>query len=186
MMTRHTLFPAALAAFALVGTACSSNAQDRSASAPALTDPQVAHVAVTANAIDVELAELAQARATSPEVVRFARTMITDHTAVNEQAAALAQRLGVTPERNEVSTALREDADAVRAQLAALQGPAFDRAYMEREVAYHQAVLDALDTVLIPSATNGELRSLLTEVRPAIVAHLEHARMLDASLRGVP
>lgn len=111
--------------------------------------------------------------------------MIADHTAVNEQAAALAQRLGVTPQGNDVSASLRDDANAARAQLQALRGSAFDRAYMEREVAYHQAVLDALDTVLIPGASNAELKALLTGVRPAIVAHLEHARMLRASLAGV-
>lgn len=185
MKTRRTLVPDALTVTALITVACSSNAQEGRTSAPALTEAQIAHVAVTANAIDAELAELAQGRASSPEVVRFAQTMIADHTAVNEQAAALAQRLGVTPQGNDVSASLRDDANAARAQLQALRGSAFDRAYMEREVAYHQAVLDALDTVLIPGASNAELKALLTGVRPAIVAHLEHARMLRASLAGV-
>ena len=59
---------------------------------------------------------------------------------------------------------------------------AFDRAYIDREVAFHQTVLDALDDTLIPGATNEELRGLLQQVRPAIEAHLEHARELQSSL----
>ena len=155
------------------------------AAAPAaLTDPQIAHVAVTANTIDVETGRLAESRSQNAEVRAFAQTMITDHTAVNEQAAALAQRLGVTPEENEVSRSLKSGAEAARTQLEPLQGEAFDRAYIDREVGYHQAVLDALDQTLIPATTNEELRALLTQVRPAIAAHLDHARMLQTSLAG--
>lgn len=150
--------------------------------APALSDPQIAHIAVTANTIDVETAELAESRAESPDVQAFARTMITDHTAVNEQAAALAQRLGVTPEANQVSSSLQSDADAARSRLEGLDGAAFDRAYIDREVEYHQAVLDALDDTLIPAATNAELKGLLEQVRPAIQAHLDHARSLQSQL----
>lgn len=155
------------------------------AAAPAPTDPQIAHIAVTANAIDVEIARLAQDRTTTPDVLAFARTMITDHTAVNERAAALAGRLGVTPEDNPVSQSLQAGAADATAQLTALEGEAFDRAYLEREVAYHQAVLDALDQTLIPHATNAELRALLEEVRPAIAAHLDHARALQARAQTV-
>lgn len=145
---------------------------------PALTDPQIAHVAVTANTIDVETARLAESRSETPEVRDFAQTMITDHTAVNERATALAQRLGVTPEDNSVSRSLQESADEARAHLSELSGETFDRAYLEREVEYHQAVLDALDGALIPGTANADLRGLLQEVRPAIAAHLEHARRL--------
>ena len=63
-----------------------------------------------------------------------------------------------------------------------LQGSAFDRAYMEREVAYHAAVLEAIDGVLIPTTENAELKALLEAVRPAIAAHLEHARQVRAAL----
>jgi putative membrane protein len=131
--------------------------------APAsLGDAEIAHVAVTANTIDVEIAGLAQDRTTNPAVLGFARMMITDHTAVNERAAALAQRLGVTPADNATSRSLQAGA----------------------EVAYHQAVLDALDGALIPQASNGELRGLLEEVRPAIAAHLQHAEALRDSPQG--
>jgi putative membrane protein len=66
--------------------------------------------------------------------------------------------------------------------LKTLTGPAFDRAYVEHEIAYHQQVLDALDKTLIPNATNAELKALLRQVRPAIAGHLAHARMVQHGL----
>jgi putative membrane protein len=152
------------------------------AAAPDLSDPEVAHVAVTANSIDIDLARFAQARTHNAEVRQFAVTMITDHTAVNAQAAALAGRLGVTPTDNAVSQSLATGAAAARAVLEPLQGAAFDRAYMDREIAYHQAVLGALDGLLIPTSSNADLRQLLVDVRPAIAAHLEHAKLIRTRL----
>lgn len=163
-------------------TEMATPAQPAPAQPAALTDPQIAHIAVTANTIDIETAELAESRTSTPEVLNFAQTMITDHTAVNEQASALAERLGVTPEDNEVSRSLQADADNGRSELEGLSEDAFDGAYIDREVAFHQTVLDALDDTLIPGATNEELRGLLQQVRPAIEAHLEHARELQSSL----
>jgi putative membrane protein len=152
------------------------------AAPPNLSDPEVAHVAVTANSIDIELARVAVSKADKAEVKAFARTMITDHSAVNGQAAALAGRLGVTPKNNPVSQSLLTGAQAARASLEKLGGAAFDRAYIDREVAYHQAVLDALDGLLIPTTENAELKKLLVEVRPAIATHLAHAKALQGSL----
>lgn len=154
------------------------------AAAHDLSDPEVAHVAVTANSIDIELARFARSRTRNEAVREFAATMIRDHTAVNEQAAALAGRLGVTPSDNAVSRSLLAGAAEARAALESLHDRAFDRAYLEREVAYHQAVLDALDGLLIPTTSNPDLRKLLVDVRPAIAAHLEHARQLRGSLEA--
>lgn len=152
------------------------------ADAQELTDAEVAHVAVTANAIDIDLAMVALERGSSESVKAFARTMVDDHTGVNAQATALAGRLGVTPQTNGVSESLREDADQVKANLQRLSGGEFDRAYIAREVAYHQAVVGAIDEVLIPTTENAELLALLRTVRPAIVAHLERAKQIQGSM----
>jgi putative membrane protein len=152
------------------------------AQAPDLTDPEVAHVAVTANSIDIDAAKFAQTRTRNAAVKQFAATMITDHTAVNAQAAALATKLGVTPADNAVSQSLQSGAAQAHSALESLQGGAFDRAYMDREVAYHQAVLDAIDKVLIPTTENAELKKLLVDVRPAIATHLEHAKQVRSQL----
>ena len=151
---------------------------------PDLSDPEVAHVAVTANSIDIDAAKFAQTRTHNSAVKQFAATMITDHTAVNQQAAALATKLGVTPADNAVSQSLQADAKKAHDALVPLRGAAFDRAYMDREVAYHQAVLDAIDKVLIPTTDNAELKQLLTNVRPAVATHLEHAKQVRSKLGG--
>jgi len=146
------------------------------------TDPQIAAIVVTANKVDVEAGELAKAKATSPEVKAFAQTMITDHTSVNKSATELVHKLHVTPESNSTSESLQQGGDQNLAQLKKLSGAAFDKAYIDHEVTYHEAVLDALDKTLIPSAHNAELKALLVKVRPAFVAHLEHAKKLQTSL----
>ena len=159
-----------------------STALHAQAAPPQLTDPEVAHVAATANSIDIDLAKLAQSRTGNRDVKQFATTMITDHSAVNAQASALAAKLGVTPKDNAVSQSLLKGADEARAAIEPLKGKAFDRAYIDREVAYHQAVLDALDTLLIPATSNAELKKLLVDVRPAFAVHLEHAKKLQSVL----
>lgn len=157
----------------------SLNAQ---ATTPDLSDPEVAHVAVTADNIDIDAAKLAQSRTSNADVKQFAATMITDHSAVNAQATALATKLGVTPKDNTVSQSLLKGAADARKTIEPLKGKAFDKAYMDREVAYHQAVLDALDNLLIPTTENADLKKLLTDVRPVIAAHLEHAKKIAAAL----
>ncbi|MGH7552850.1 MAG: DUF4142 domain-containing protein, partial [Longimicrobiales bacterium] len=104
---------------------------------PSLSDPQIAHIVVTANAIDSTFGELALTKAQSQAVKDFARTMIADHGTVNKQAVVLAVRLSVTPEDNEVSRQLLAAADQARAGMTNLSGAAFDSAYIAREVQYH-------------------------------------------------
>ncbi len=160
-----------------------------SVSAPALSrdtainDAQIAHVAYTAGQIDVEAGRQALERSRNSDVRAFAETMIRDHAAVNEQALALVQRLRVTPEANPTSAALTGEAADAQRRLAALEGAAFDRAYVENEVAYHRAVNEALRATLIPSAHNGELKALLEAGLALFSAHQEHAEQLARQLR---
>jgi putative membrane protein len=146
------------------------------------SDPQIAGIVVTANQIDVDAGKLAKSRTKNKEVSKFAQLMITDHTAVNKQAGALAKKLGVKPEDSDTSKSLKAGAAENVKSLKTLKGAAFDKAYVDHEVVYHQAVLDAVDKVLIPSAKNAELKDLILKVRPAFVAHLEHAKMVQADL----
>jgi putative membrane protein len=161
-----------------------AGAAETAPAAPAVTDPQIADIVVTANEVDIQAGELARIRASDPRVKEFAERMITDHSGVNQAASELVTRLGVTPEPNPVSQQLRQGGEQNRSSLQGQSGAAFDQAYIEQEVAYHQAVLDALDQTLIPNAQNAELRALLEQSRPAFVAHLEHARELQGSLGG--
>ena len=148
-----------------------------------LSDAHIAAIVLAANTIDIRNGALAATRTKNRAVKDFARQMVADHTSVNARATALAARLKLTPVEGTASQSLVADADATRSKLRKLKGAAFDRAYVDNEVAYHQAVLDLLDRTLIPSAENQELEDLLKAVRPAFVAHLEHARHLQATLR---
>jgi putative membrane protein len=151
-------------------------------SSPTPTDPQIAAIVVTANQVDIDAGTLAKKKAASQAVKDFAQLMITDHTGVNKQATELVTRLQVTPEPNDTSKSLQQGGDENLEALKALSGEKFDRAYVQHEVAYHQQVIDALDNALIPNAKNAELKNLLVKVRPAFVAHLEHAKQVEASL----
>ena len=153
------------------------------ASAQAPDDAQIAAIVVTANQVDIDAGKLAAATTHNAEVKKFAQLMVTDHTGVNARATALVTRLKVTPEDNDTSRSLKDGGDKNLAALKPLKGKAFDKAYVDHEVAYHQAVLDAIDKTLIPNASNGDLKALLVKVRPAIAAHLEHAQHLQASLQ---
>jgi putative membrane protein len=153
-----------------------------SANAAGPSDPQIAAIVVTANQVDIDAGNLALSKAKSPDVKTFAQLMITDHSGVNQAATALVQKLHVTPEASPTSQSLQKGGEDNVAALKKLSGSAFDRAYVEHEVAYHQAVLDAVDTTLIPNAQNAELKALLVKVRPAFVAHLAHAKRLQGEL----
>jgi putative membrane protein len=141
-------------------------------------DAEIASIVVTANQVDIDAGKLAQSKSTNKEVKAFAERMVVDHTGVNKSATELAGKLKVTPQDNATSQSLKSGGEKNVSTLKGLQGAAFDRAYIEHEVAYHQQVLDALDKTLIPSASNAELKALLVKVRPAFVAHLEHAKKI--------
>jgi putative membrane protein len=146
-----------------------------------LTDAHIAAIVLAANTIDVENGDLAIAKSKTRSVRDFASQMIRDHTSVNEKAAALAARLKVVPQESRTSLTLVAGAKTTRDEMRKLSGAAFDRAYVNNEVSYHQAVIDLLDRTLVPGAENKELKALLVSVRPAFVAHLEHAKMIQRS-----
>ncbi|MBN8970483.1 MAG: DUF4142 domain-containing protein [Rhizobiales bacterium] len=147
------------------------------------TDPQIAHIAYTAGVIDVTAAKQAIKKSKNKAVVSFAKDMVRDHEAVNKQALALVKKLKVTPEDNDTSRTLTKQAAAKQAELAKLKGAAYDKAYAANEVAYHKAVIGALETQLIPASSNAELKGLLETGVKIFQGHLEHAEHVAAELK---
>jgi putative membrane protein len=147
------------------------------------TDPQIAHIAYTAGKIDVAAAKQALAKSHNKAVRQFASEMVRDHEAVNAKALALVKELKVTPEDNATSQALSKGAADELKKLAALNGSAFDKAYVANEVAFHQTVNDALKSTLIPSARNAQLKSLLETGLTLFTEHQHHAEHLSAELK---
>lgn len=156
------------------------------AGAQSVNDAQIAAIVVTANQVDIDAGQLAKSMAGSKEVRDFAQLMVADHTGVNKLATDLAQKLRLKPEDNPTAQGLRQGGEKNVARLKTLQGAAFDRAYVDNEVGYHQAVIAALDKTLIPNAHNPELKDLMVKVRPNFVAHLQHAQSLQAGLSKAP
>jgi putative membrane protein len=146
---------------------------------PKLTDPEIASVAVVANQIDVNYAKIAKTRSKNADILKFAQTMSDDHTAIIKQAVALVTKLGVTPKDNAVSQKLLSDAEKTKKQLISKSAKAFDKAYIDNEVAYHKAVISAVEGLLIPQSQNAELKKLLQDVVPTLKAHLAHAEMVQ-------
>jgi len=166
----------------VIGIALVSSALGFSAHAAGPNDAQIAAIVVAANQVDINAGQLAKSKAENKDVKVFAERMVTDHTGVNKSAVDLVTKLNVKPEENETSRTLKSNgADTIK-KLKGLNGKAFDKAYVDNEVTYHQAVLDALDNTLIPNAKNDELKALLVKVRPAFVAHLDHAKHIQATL----
>lgn len=151
--------------------------------AQGINDAQIASIVVTANQVDIDAGRLAMSASSNAEVKAFGKMMVDQHTGVNTSATELVTRLKVTPQDDPTSQSLKSGGEANVAQLRKLTGAAFDKAYMDHEVAYHQQVLDAVDKTLIPSAKNDELKALLVKVRPAFVAHLAHAKQLAQRLK---
>ena len=167
--------------FALAAAAAALATPALAADAP--SDPQIAHIAYTAGNIDIAAGKQALARSHNRAVRSFAQQMVRDHQAVNVKALALVKKLHVTPEANATSTGLTKAADAERAKLSKLKGAAFDREYINNEVAYHKTVNGALASTLIPSAHNAELKSLLQTGLALFKEHQAHAEQVAAKLK---
>jgi putative membrane protein len=170
------LFAAAFAAMLLVGGA--ANAQNAK-----LNDAQIAHVAYTAGLADIANAQQAMKKSKNKDVRTFAQEMLRDHKAVNDKALALVKKLKVTPQDNPTSKAIAKGQADERAKLAKLEGKAFDKAYVDNEVAYHKAVNSALESTLIPSASNAELKSLLETGLKIFQGHQQHAEHVASELK---
>lgn len=147
-------------------------------------DAEIAAIAVAANNIDIEYAKIAKEKSTNEEILNFANTMIEDHNAVIGQAVDLVTELGVEPQSNSLSEKLNSDAAKTRKTLNDKYGKAFDKAYIDNEVAYHKAVIGAVRDVLIPDTENQQLKDLLQAVLPALEAHLEHAKQVQKEIAG--
>jgi len=150
--------------------------------AQTINDAQIAQIVLTANQVDIEAGQIADARANNVDVKAFGKMMVMDHTAVNKQAMELAARLKLTPQDNPTSQSLRMGGETNVTNLKTLSGLPFDKAYIAHEVEYHQAVIETLNKMLIPNTQNAELKALIIKVTPAFVAHLEKAKQIQATL----
>jgi putative membrane protein len=155
-------------------------AEAQGGSAP--NDPQIVGIVLAADSIDIDYAKLAMSKSHNKQVTLFAEQMITDHASVSKEVTVLASKLNLSPEDGETSNSLKTQAQQMMQKLQSLNGKEFDKAYIDNEVAYHQAVINATKTVLVPSAQNPELKSALEGAEPLFDGHLQHAQQVQAAI----
>lgn len=170
------MFVAALAAASLLSLSAHAD------SAAELNDLEIAHVAYTADSVDIRYAHLALAISKNPAIHEFAQTMIRDHSAVNDRALALVTKLNVAPQDNYLSRQLNKQADELVAQMSQLSGDAFDRFYAQNELGYHRTVNGLVEHTFIPNIENAEVKALFEEALIIFKAHEKHAEMMVSSL----
>jgi putative membrane protein len=166
----------------LAAVAAPMAASPARAQAPGLDDPTIVAIFDAANSWDIETSQLALKKSRDPEVRRFATMMVNDHRAARQLGRDLAHKLAVTPTPPGNDFALAKDHVAIMKTLGAADGKAFDRAYVDHEVAYHQAVIDAVTTQLLPATKNAELRALEEKVAPNFQAHVAAGKALQQKL----
>ena len=176
----RALCVAATMIFALAMHPAKANAQ--AGGAP--SDPQIVGIVVAADQIDIDYAKLAMSKTKNKQVRDFAQQMITDHSAVSNSVSGLAAKLSVTPADSDTSNSLKAQAQQMTQKLQGLKGKEFEKAYIDNEVAYHQAVINATKTVLVPNAQNAELKSALQGAVPLFEGHLQHAQRVQSAIEG--
>ena len=158
-------------------------ARSAAAQAAALDDPTIVAIFDAANSWDMETGALAARKGTTKEVRDYGEMIARDHKAVRQMGRDLATKLGVTPTPPKNFGMAKDHASAV-STLESAHGKAFDRAFLQHEVAFHKAVIDAIDTTLLPSLKNAEVKSLVKKVEPAFNAHMMAAQnLLDRSAK---
>ena len=179
---------ATIAAIAVGSTADSAAAMSRAhASATMrvagaeLDDATIVAIFDAANTADIETGQLAAERGSSKEVRDFGAMLVRDHTHVRQMGRDLAKKLAVTPTPPAGDKSATNHAAAM-ARLRTLSGPAFDHAFLQHEAAFHQAVIDAVTSTLLPAIRNAELKALVEKVAPAFEAHMLAARQLEKNL----
>jgi putative membrane protein len=179
---RKTSILLAVAAIAIVPAARAQSAAHavsapvRASVAPALDDPTIVAIFDAANTWDIQLGEIALKKSHNKQVRHFAAMMVHDHTAVRKLGRDLAKKLAVTPTPPGPDFPLVVDHVSALKTLRTTRGHAFDVAYIDHEVSYHQAVIDAVTNTLLPATQNAELKALEVKVAPNFQAHLAAAK----------
>lgn len=134
-----------------------------------------------ANTYDIETSGLALEQSHTKSVRELATQFVNDHRAVRQQGRDLAKKLSVTPTPPK-DFALATAHTKAMAELRSKSGAEFDKAYARQEVAFHQAVIDAIDGTLLPAIQNAGLKALVQKIGPAFQGHLEAAKQLEKTV----
>ncbi len=151
-----------------------------SAQTSILKDSWIANIADAVRDADASAAETALSRSANGSVRSFAEKIKRDY--LGEIGQSLNQ-LGLTPEDNELGQSLKEIGKERSKDLAALSGPAFDKAYLENEVAYNVFAIGVMEVTVIPSIRNPVLKKLVESRLALLKSHKKDAEALMEKLK---
>ena len=138
------------------------------------TDTAFAQKVAASNAAELELSRIAYVRAHAPEVRAFARQLLIDHRDMSINLDNFALERGYL-----IAWEIQPEMASTIERLRTLDGPAFDRAYMDVMVDAHSKSVATLET---QAASGRETASLANASLPTVCHHLEMAHALDARL----
>ncbi|MFP2962192.1 DUF4142 domain-containing protein [Myxococcus sp. 1LA] len=191
MRITRAVLGAALVGTAVVFAGCGESSANENPLGPqqaaaaegmALTDAQIVGVALVANAGEVMLGQLGQARATDPTARDYNARMVTMHTEVIQRLEQLAMAQGIAPAESPVSQHLQLTAQRTLELLGGVEGPAFDLSVMDAQVTAHGGTALLGDGLLAQQVQNPALKEELMAIRKTVQAHLQEAANIQTTL----
>jgi len=192
-MTKSKLMQLSFVAAVVVVSGCSKSSEEPMAAASqgdeaspqeqrGLSDGQIIQVLSTVDTGEIQQAQIALTKATTPQVRNFASDMIEQHTKSKQMGASIASQNSLALRPSPTSDKLQEKGTQMLEKLQKTDTRDFDTVYMKGQVDQHDEVLKMLDDKLIPAASSVQVKQQLTEARNMVQHHLTHAGQLRDTL----
>jgi predicted outer membrane protein len=146
------------------------------------TDAEIVAVLDAANGAEERIAREAIARAVGPRVRALARQALLDRTSASLER--IARSGAIAPRESPTSVEIRASGARVAAGIESAGVQDFDRACVEALAGEEWRLVRLLDDALIPQSRDGELRTLLEDLRARVSSRLEAAEDLYPIARG--
>jgi putative membrane protein len=162
------------------GAAAAAPSPEATPAKAQLSEAQIAKLSELVNGAEVEQAKLAQRKAKSADVRKFAGKLLEHHGAALREQAKLSKKLNLTPASSGTAETLKADAEKTLANLQKTEPAGFDEAFVRAQIDAHQKVLELIDTEALPAATTPEVVDALRAGRGMVEQHLKEAQALQA------
>jgi putative membrane protein len=147
-----------------------------------LNDAQILTMTRTVNDAEMAQSKLALGKSHDPRVKKMASMMLADHKSAAKSGEELVIKDNLPVMPSAASMSLASDTSNTLDELATKSGADFDKAYVDAQVAEHQAVLGMINDDLLPDAKDANVKGFLEKLRPTIARHLKDAQDLRMQL----
>ncbi len=149
---------------------------------PKVNDREILQILETANMGEMDQAKQAKKISASKPVKDYAAMMILEHKQLQKDLKSWSSKTKIKVAASKLNDDLKNTAKASIEKLKRVSGKEFDREFVADQVAMHQRLLDQVDTILIPSAQDQELKDLLAKIRTSFAMHMEKATNLQTTI----